>query len=108
MSCHIKNIVKGAFYHLRNIAKIRKYINTATAEVLVHSFVRSKLDFCNSLLYGLPKYEINKLQSVLNAAARVIAIACLRKFDHVTKTLKERRPVTCRAENNFQDKSCMF
>ena len=87
MSHHIKNIVKGAFYHLRNIAKIRKYINTATAEVLVHSFISSKLDFCNSLLYGLPKYEINKLQSVLNAAARVIA--CLRKFDHVTNTLKE-------------------
>ena len=87
MSCHIKNIVKGAFYHLRNIAKIRKYINTTTAEVLVHSFVSSKLDFCNSLLYGLPKYDINKLQSVLNAAARVIA--CLRKFDHVTNTLKE-------------------
>jgi len=81
MSCHIKNIVKGAFYHLRNIAKTRKYINTATAEVLVHSFVSSKLDFCNSLLYDLPKYEINKLQSVLNAAARVI--------DHVTNTLKE-------------------
>jgi len=73
MSCHIKNIVKGAFYHLRNIAEIRKYINTATAEALVHSFVSSKFDFCNSLLYGLPKYEINKLQSVLNAAARVIA-----------------------------------
>ena len=80
MSCHIKNIVKGAFYHLRNIAEIRKYINTATAEVLVHSFVSSKFDFCNSLLYGLFKYEINKLQSVLNAAARVFA--CLRMFDH--------------------------
>ena len=64
-----------------------KCINTATAEVLVHSFVSPKLDFCNSLLYDLPKYEINKLQSVLNAAARVIA--CLRKFDHVTNTLKE-------------------
>jgi len=86
MSCHIKNIVKGAFYHLRNIANIRKYINTAMAEVLVHSFVSSKLDFCNSLLCGLPKYEIKKLQNVLNAAARVIA--CLRKFDHVTNTLK--------------------
>ena len=40
-----------------------------------------------SSLYGLPKYEINKFESVLNAAARVIA--CLRKFDHVTNTLKE-------------------
>ena len=67
MSFHINNIVKGAFYHLRNIAKIRKYISTATAEILVHSFISSKLDFCNSLLHGLPNYEINKLQNVQNA-----------------------------------------
>ena len=87
MSFHINNVVKGAFYHLRNIAKIRKYINVTTAEVLVHAFVNSKLDFCNSLLHGLPKYEINKLQSVQNAAARVIA--CLSKFDHISGTLKE-------------------
>ena len=73
MSFHINNLVKGAFYHLRNIAKICKYINVTTAELLVHAFVNSKLDFCNSLLHGLPKYEINKLQSVQNAAARVIA-----------------------------------
>ena len=72
---------------LRNIAKIRKYINVTTAEVLVHAFINSKLDFCNSLLHGLPKYEINKLQSVQNAAARVIA--CLSKFDHISDTLKE-------------------
>ena len=56
-------------------------------EVLVHAFINSKLDFYNSLLHGLPKYEINKLQSVQNAAARVIT--CLRKFDHISDTLKE-------------------
>ncbi|CAH3131904.1 unnamed protein product [Porites lobata] len=94
MSFHINNIVKVAFYHLRNIAKIRKYINVTTAEVLVHAFINPKVDFCNSLLHGLPKYggghwgyEISKLQSVQNAAARVIA--CLRKFDHISDTLKE-------------------
>ena len=53
----------------------------------MHAFINSKLDFCNSLLHGLPKYGINKLQSVQNAAARVVA--CLRKFDHVSATLKE-------------------
>ena len=53
----------------------------------MHAFINSKLDFCNSLLHGLPKYEINKLQSGQNAAARVIA--CLRKFDHISYTLKE-------------------
>ena len=87
MSFYINNIVKVAFYHLKNIAKIREYTNVTTAEVLVHAFINSKLDFCNSLLHGLPKYEINKLQSGQNAAARVIA--CLRKFDHISYTLKE-------------------
>ena len=54
----------------------------------MHAFINSKLDFCNSLLYGLPKYDINKLQSVQNAAVRVIN--CLRKFDHIrSDTLKE-------------------
>ena len=87
MSFHVNNIVKVAFYHLRNIAKIRKYISVTTAEIHVHGFINSKLDFCNSLLHGLPKNEINKLQSVQIAAARVIA--CLRKFDHISDTLKE-------------------
>ena len=67
--------------------KTRTGINVTTVEVLVHAFINSKLDFCNSLLHGLPKYEINKLQSVQNAAARVIA--CLSKFDHISDTLKE-------------------
>ena len=87
MSFHINNIVKVAFYHLREIAKIRKHINVTTAQVLVHAFINSKLDFYNWLLHGLPKYEINKLRNVQSAAARVIA--CLSKFDHISDTLKE-------------------
>jgi heme/copper-type cytochrome/quinol oxidase subunit 3 len=79
MSYHVNDVVKGAFYHLRNIAKIRKYINNHITEVLIHYFVSSKLDFCNSLFYGLLKYEIIKLQNVPNAAARVITclVACV-------------------------------
>ena len=53
---HIKNICKSSFYHLRNIAKIRKYLTQDTCEILVHAFISSKLDHCNSLLHGLPKY----------------------------------------------------
>ena len=48
MSHHVNDVVKGAFYHLRNIAKIRKYISEDITEVLIHAFVSSKLDFCNS------------------------------------------------------------
>ena len=41
---HIKNICKSSFYHLRNIAKIRKYLTQDTCEILFHAFISSKLD----------------------------------------------------------------
>ena len=43
-----------------------------SVEILVHAFVSSKLDYCNSLLYNIPKYVLNKLQFVQNAAVRLI------------------------------------
>ena len=53
LSLHVNSVVKGAFYHIRNISKIRIYISKSTTEILIHSFfVSSKLDFCNSLLFS--------------------------------------------------------
>ena len=70
---------------LRNISKIRKYLTEETTEILVHAFVSSKLDYCNSLLYGLPKHMISSLQSVQNTAARIVTLT--KKFDHITPVL---------------------
>ena len=44
-------------------------------EMLVHAFITSRVDYCNSLLYGLPNYRLNKLQRVLNASARLVCNA---------------------------------
>ena len=87
LSPHVNTTVKGAFYHIRNISKIRKYISKSTTEILIHSFVSSKLDFCNSLLFGAQKRDIVKLQSVQNAAARIVT--GLKKRDHITETLRD-------------------
>ena len=82
---HVTNICKSSFYHLRNISYIRKYLSATTTELLVHMFVSSKLDYCNSLLYGLPAYTIKKLQHVQNAAARLVTLTT--KHDHITPVL---------------------
>ena len=82
---HVNKICRTSYYHLRNISKIRKYLTEETTEILVHAFVSSKLDYCNSLLYGLPKHMISSLQSVQNTAARIVTLT--KKFDHITPVL---------------------
>ena len=62
MSTQIDNVCKSAFYHLQNIARVRRYLSFHTTEQLVHAFVTVKLDNNNALLYGLPKEQIAKLE----------------------------------------------
>ena len=68
---HITSICRSCFFHIHNIWKIRKHLSQKSCEILVHALVSSRLDFCNSLLYGLPKTSLQKLQYVQNAAARL-------------------------------------
>ena len=72
MEEHIKASCKSAFFHLSIIARIRKHLLAQAAEALIHSLVTSKVDFCNSLLYGVPIQPIQKLKSVQNSAARLL------------------------------------
>ena len=66
--------------HLKNIAKIRNVLTLDTTKILlIHAFVVSKIDSYNSLIFGLPKHLIDKLQHLLNAAARLIMVA--NKYD---------------------------
>ncbi|XDV45278.1 hypothetical protein PO909_013398, partial [Leuciscus waleckii] len=82
---HISYVTKTAFFHLRNIAKLRNMLSVSDAEKLVHAFMTSRLDYCNALLAGCPASSINKLQLVQNAAARVLTRS--RKYDHITPIL---------------------
>ena len=70
------------FCYLYNIRRIRKYLSVKVTESLVHPLVTSRIDHCNSLLFGLPDCQLNKLQRVLIAAARLIYMA--PKFCHIT------------------------
>ena len=100
---HVMNTFKMAFYHLRNIARIRNCLSQDHAETLVHAFISSKLDYCNDLLYGLPKSVIDKLQYAQNCAARLVIRT--RSSEHITQVLRRLHwlPVRQRRRNYLQN-----
>ena len=63
-STHVTKICNAAFYHLHNIRRINKHLPCDSLLMLIHTFITSRLDYCNGLLYGLPKSQVVKLQRI--------------------------------------------
>ncbi|KAI4875881.1 hypothetical protein NFI96_009458 [Prochilodus magdalenae] len=85
-SAHIANPTWSCRFLLYNIRRIRPFLSQEATQLLVQSLVISRLDYCNSLLAGLPLRAIRPLQLVQNAAARLIFN--LPKFTHITSLLR--------------------
>jgi len=85
MEKQVTSMCKGAFFHLRNIAKVRRYLSYDACETLIHALITMKLDYCNSILYGIPDYLIKKLQYAQNSAARLLTYT--KKSSSITPIL---------------------
>ena len=98
MSSHISSISRSLNYHLRNIGRIRSYIDNDTCHHAVRSLVISRIDYCNSLLYGQSAKNTQKLQKIQNRAAKLVFKANRR--EHKTPLLKELHwPPVCERVN---------
>ena len=82
---HVANVCRSINFNLYSIGKIRKYLDRPTVEKLVNATITSRLDYCNSLMFGIPKDLMSQLQKRQNHAARVITQ--WRKYDHITPVL---------------------
>ena len=69
---HVSKTVSSCFLTLKNVRSIRKFLTRAAAETLIHAVITSKLDQCNSLLVGLTKGNLKKLQRIQNFALRTV------------------------------------
>jgi hypothetical protein len=72
MDTQIAHLTRTCFYHLRQLRVIRRSLTTDAAHSLVRALVHSRVDYCNGVLAGLPLCHINRLQSILRAAARLV------------------------------------
>jgi hypothetical protein len=85
MSTHVSRTVSRCFAVLRQLRSVSRSVPRHVLQTLVVSLVISRLDYGNAVLAGLPAYQLRRLQSVLNAAARLVF--GLRGSDHISSSL---------------------
>ena len=86
MRTHVLRTAAGCFAVLRRIKSIRRSVTQPVLQSLVVALVLSRLDYGSTVLFGLPQQLVDKLQSVQNAAARLIFAA--RRRDHISPLLQ--------------------
>ena len=87
MNSHIAKVTTACFDALRRIRSISRCLSRPVLEAPLVALVLTRLDYGNATLYGLPTTALNKLQSIMYAAARLVFNKW--KFDHVTPLLRD-------------------
>ena len=86
MADHVTTVCRAGYYQLRQLRHIIQSLTPTVAQTLVQAFISCRLDYCNSLLYGIADSQLRRLQSVQNAAARLITGT--RRTEHITPVLQ--------------------
>ena len=69
---HISAVCNSCFYHMRDLRRIRHHLDLDSANLLATALVSSRLDYCNSLLYGIADIDLTRLQRVKNQLACLV------------------------------------
>jgi hypothetical protein len=87
MSSHVSSLCSSLTYQLRNISRIRRFLDYDTCHLVIRALVLSKIDYGNGLLLGCTKADIQRLQRIQNWAAKLICKAL--KYDHASPCLQQ-------------------
>jgi len=106
---HVASVCRSAYYHLRQIRPTLQSLSRDAAKTLVQAFISSRLEYYNSVLYGVTDNLLQRLQSVQNAAARLITRTGRR--EHIILTcyvLQELHWLPVRRRIDFKLATLMF
>ena len=86
MEDQVNHVCKTSYSYIHLLSKLRRFLSKQDAAMVTHAFITSRLDYCNSLLSGISKSLMGKLQRIMNTAARILT---RKKMDnHITPILK--------------------
>ena len=86
MDRQVSKLCQVCYFHLRRLRTVRRSLTKKSLLTLVHAFVTSLVDHCNGLLFGSHSYLLDRLQSVLNSAARLVLN--IPKFSHISAAIR--------------------
>ena len=100
INAHVCNIVRTCYFELRRLASIRRFLTSTATATLVSAFVLSRIDYCNSLLFGSTHDVTSYLQRIKNYAARVILR--LPKSSSITIHLKSLHCLPVKVRSTYK------
>ena len=86
-SKHVQNVCKDRFIQLRDFRNIRQFLTHDASVLVANAFVSSQLNYCNSLFMSLSKFNLHRLQSIQNNAARIVTNSS--KYTWITLVLRK-------------------
>ena len=98
---HITKTASDCMFKLTRVNRIKHLLDKKTLIYLINAFVFSKLFYCSTVWSSTSKKNVRKLQLVQNYACRIVA--GLRKYDHVSETLKSLKWLNVRDKLLFKD-----
>ena len=98
MKQQVDRICQTAYLEIRRIRSVCQFLTIEATKILVTSFVLSRLDYCNSLLAGIPQKLVNKVQRVMNCL-----VCKAPKREHVIPPSCGFALVACRTQSRIQD-----
>ncbi|XP_072024929.1 uncharacterized protein [Amphiura filiformis] len=105
MSPHISGLCKSITFQLRNISRIRRFLDTDSCHHIIRALVLSRLDYGNALILGSNQVDLAKLQRLQNWAVKLIH--CANKRDHATPYLRQLHWLPVQERSHLQLLPCV-
>jgi len=100
LAAHVTAVCRSGYNQLRQLRPVVRSLSVNATKTLVQAFISCRLDYCNSLLFGISDGLLRRLQSVQNASARLVTGA--RRCDHITPVLRQLHWLPVRQRVVFQ------